>query len=188
MGKQHGKGRLSYEATGDCYEGDWVEGNIEGEGKFTFSNGNVYVGEFKDNCMTQGVMKMSNGDEYAGDFVEDLYDGYSLYKYANGDVYCGDFHKGKRHGDGVLKIKATGQDYAGRFFEGHLIQGQVKSNEGEYTGEFAPLTREYDGRGIMKFKLGDVYDGKWENGLMHGYGRLVYAKLFEEDSDDDELD
>ena len=55
--------------------------------------------------MNSGVLTKANGDEYAGDFVNDLYDGYSLYKYANGDVYCGDFSKGKRQGDGVLKIK-----------------------------------------------------------------------------------
>ena len=108
MGKQHGLGKLIYEATGDTYEGDWVEGNIEGEGKFSFSNGDIFAGEFKDNAMTSGVLSKANGEEYAGDFVEDLFDGYSLYKWPNGDTYCGDFHKGKKHGDGVLKIKAKG--------------------------------------------------------------------------------
>lgn len=52
MGKHHGKGKLSYEVTGDEYDGDWLEGEIEGEGKFTFSNGDVYAGEFKDNMMS----------------------------------------------------------------------------------------------------------------------------------------
>ena len=58
---------------------------------------------------------MANGDEYAGDFVNDLFDGYSLFKFANGDIYCGDFSKGKKNGNGVLKIKKTGLDYAGLF-------------------------------------------------------------------------
>ena len=51
MGKHHGKGKLMYEATGDSYDGDWNENNIEGEGRFTFSNGDIYAGEFKDNMM-----------------------------------------------------------------------------------------------------------------------------------------
>jgi len=38
----------------------------------------------------------------------------------------------------------------------------------------------------MKHTSGDIYDGKWEDGLMHGYGRLVYAKLFDDDSDEEE--
>lgn len=38
----------------------------------------------------------------------------------------------------------------------------------------------------MKFKSGDEYDGKWENGLMHGHGRFVYAKMFADDSEEEE--
>ena len=185
MDRHHGKGKLVYELTGDSYAGDWVDGNIEGEGKFTFSNGDIYAGQFRDNAMTQGVMSKANGDEYAGDFKDDMYTGYSLYNYANGDSYCGDFERGKRHGDGVLKIKSTGANYAGRFEEGELIYGQLKSNEGEYLGQFAPVTRDYSGRGIMKFDSGDVYDGKWEKGLMHGHGTLIYADLFADDEEDD---
>lgn len=70
-GVQHGKGKLSYEATGDSYEGDWLNGNIDGEGTFTFSNGDVFEGHLKDNCMKTGILKKANGDEYAGDFVND---------------------------------------------------------------------------------------------------------------------
>ena len=32
MDKKHGKGKLEYEATGDSYDGEWKEGDIEGEG------------------------------------------------------------------------------------------------------------------------------------------------------------
>ena len=142
-GRHHGIGKLSYEATGDTYEGDWVDGEIEGEGKFNFSNGDVFLGQFKNNQMNSGVLTKANGDEYAGDFVNDLYDGYSLYKYVNGDVYCGDFSQGKKHGDGVLKIKKPDQDFAGRFENDHITHGQVKNDDGEYLGEFAPGTRLY---------------------------------------------
>ena len=136
--------------------------------------------------MNSGVLTKANGDEYAGDFVNDLYDGYSLYKYANGDVYCGDFSKGKRHGDGVLKIKEPDQDFAGRFENGHITHGQVKNDEGEYLGEFAPETRLYEGRGIMKFKSGETYDGEWSNGLMHGHGTFTYVDIFADDSEEEE--
>ena len=37
----------------------------------------------------------------------------------------------------------------------------------------------------MKFNSGDTYDGQWRNGLMHGHGTLVYAQLFEDDSEDE---
>lgn len=38
----------------------------------------------------------------------------------------------------------------------------------------------------MKFKSGDIYDGKWFNGLMHGHGDFIYAKIFEDDSEEEE--
>ena len=91
------------------------------------------------------------------------------------------------NGNGVLKIKATGEDFAGSFENGVLVHGQVICKEGEYLGQFAPdNTRAYQGRGIMKFKSGDVYDGQWYNGLMHGHGTFIYAKIFESDSEDEE--
>lgn len=159
MGKHHGKGKLVYEMTGDSYDGEWVEGEIHGEGRFVFSNGDIFAGEFDNNQMKQGIMNRANGDEYAGDFVNDLFIGYSLYKYANGDIYCGDFLKGKMNGNGVLKIKQSKFDYAGKFENNQLVHGQVMTNEGEFLGEFAPNTRAFHGRGIMKHKSGDVYDG-----------------------------
>ena len=53
-------------------------------------------------------------------------------------------------------------------------------------GEFAPVTRAFEGRGIMKFKTGDIYEGKWENGLMHGHGTLIYGKIFDDESSEEE--
>jgi len=129
---------------------------------------------------------MKNGDEYAGDFLDDLFHGYSLYNYANGDTYCGDFLKGKRNGDGVLKVKSTGQNFAGRFEDDELVGGQVFCQDGEYLGTFAPKTRAFQGHGIMKFKSGDIYDGEWKDGLMHGQGCFVYGKIFADDSEEEE--
>ena len=31
-----------------------------------------------------------------------------------------------------------------------------------------------DGKGVMKFSNGDVYDGDWENGKMNGKGAMLY--------------
>jgi len=143
QGLHHGTGKLVYEATGDSYEGEWTKGEIHGDGRFEFSNGDVFTGKFNLNQMEQGLLKKKNGDEYAGDFKNDLFHGYSLYNYANGDSYCGDYLKGKRHGNGVLRIKSTGENFAGRFEQGELIGGQVYCNEGEYMGEFAPKTRAF---------------------------------------------
>ena len=155
---------------------------------FKFSNGDKFDGEFNKSEMKTGVFTYKNGDEYAGDFKADLFDGYSLMKYTNGDTYCGDFLKGKRNGNGILKIKATGKEFVGEFEDDCLKHGQLIGAEGEYLGQFDrdELGKYfYSGKGLMKFKSGDVYEGMWEKGQMHGYGIYVYAEDFE-DSDDDE--
>ena len=40
---------------------------------------------------------------------------------------------------------------------------------------------------MMKFTSGDVYEGMWEKGQMHGYGIYVYVEDFEgSDSEEEE--
>ena len=52
-------------------------------------------------------------------------------------------------------------------------------------GEFALVTRAYDGQGIMKYATGDIYEGRWKNGIMHGTGRMMYAKIFDDSDEED---
>lgn len=41
-----------------------------------------------------------------------------------------------------------------------------------YDGEFRQ--NENEGRGVLKYKNGDVYNGEWKQGKKHGYGELYY--------------
>ena len=44
---------------------------------------------------------------------------------------------------------------------------------GYYEGDVNSSTMA-DGKGVMKFSSGDVYDGDWENGKMNGKGAMLY--------------
>ena len=46
--KINGQGKYTY-ANGNVYEGDWKEDKMNGRGTLTWTNGNVYVGEWKEN-------------------------------------------------------------------------------------------------------------------------------------------
>ena len=53
--------------------------------------------------------------------------------------------------------------------------GEVDNIEvtGYYEGDVNSSTLA-DGKGVMKFSNGDVYDGDWENGKMNGKGAMLY--------------
>jgi hypothetical protein len=49
----HGKGMLKSEA--GIYSGDFIMHKITGTGRYDFSNGSIYIGEFTDNCFNGQV-------------------------------------------------------------------------------------------------------------------------------------
>lgn len=96
-GKQHGrfdflilgKGKMIY-ADGDSYEGDWIEGNLEGSGSFKCSDGRSYVGGFKNHLqhgtltlifsiVGKGRMIYADGKTYDGDWIQGKYQGYGTF-------------------------------------------------------------------------------------------------------------
>ena len=63
-----------------------------------------------DNC--EGIITSSNGEEYVGEFKDGLPNGQGTYTYANGDKYIGEFKDGIRNGQGTLTLSS------GRILEG----------------------------------------------------------------------
>ena len=68
--------------TEEKYEGEYnEEGQRHGKGTYTFADGAIYEGDFKDGN----------------------YHGKGTYTYASGAIYEGDYKDGKKHGKGVLR-------------------------------------------------------------------------------------
>ena len=101
MGKRHGKeatttlmvvrmsetgstiasrAKAYHYSSGNMYEGDWVDGKIEGVGTLTYTDGDRYVGSWSDGQMH----------------------GTGTYYYASGDIYEGEWRADKRHGGGTV--------------------------------------------------------------------------------------
>ena len=71
----NGKGKLVY-PNGDTYEGDFVNGSLEGEGVFINVNYGVYQGQFSKNVRNgSGSFAFKTGDSYQGDWKNDKRDG-----------------------------------------------------------------------------------------------------------------
>ena len=89
-------------------------------GSYTASNGDKYVGEFKDgNYNGQGTYlyiaeNQFKGDKYVGEFKDGKFNGQGTYTFANGNKYIGEQRNGKRNGQGTFTL-ANGNKYIGEY-------------------------------------------------------------------------
>ena len=71
--RMNGQGKLTYE-NGDVYEGNFVDGVFEGQGVFTSHSGWIYKGEFKNGQPDgEGVLTAQNGKVYTGTFKQGIF-------------------------------------------------------------------------------------------------------------------
>lgn len=188
----NGKGKMVY-ATGDVYEGDFVNGKKKGKGILTYKNGDIYVGEFiSDRKEGQGTLTFKNGAVYVGQFGIDLFYLKGKMKYANGDIYEGDWAIGFREGHGTYTFK-NGDYYIGQWFNDkwngqgkYYAKATNRFQEGMWKDNVfmkAPAVET----GQMTFEGGAKYDGPVEQApaisstttkcisgnCFNGFGKLI---------------
>ena len=74
-----GFGTMKY-ANGQIYVGDWVDGNWEGQGRWTWPDGGFYDGEWKNGKRHgQGTFTWANGSYYEGGWKDGKYNGQGKY-------------------------------------------------------------------------------------------------------------
>lgn len=103
------------------YEGNFVDGQLQGEGKYWSSDGTkTYAGAFKDGKFQgKGTLSMKDGSKYTGDFVNGLFEGKGEYTDGRGGKITGDFKAGQP--SKVTRIPLNGRSY----FEETYQNGQV---------------------------------------------------------------
>lgn len=139
-GVPHGKGKMVFQ-DGSIYEGDWANGQMDGNGvcKYSdgrgeyhgnwkgghphgkgtclFSDGIEYTGSWKQGYMNgQGHCKFGNSEEYKGEWKNNQPEGKGVFTYASGNSYDGQWKKGKREGNGTFKF-SNGDEYSGSFLD-----------------------------------------------------------------------
>ena len=89
---------------GNAIAEECVQGNCKnGQGTYTWSDGQKYVGEFKDDKFNgQGTLTFANGNKYVGEFKDDEREGQGTFTFANGNKYVGEFKDDKREGQGTF--------------------------------------------------------------------------------------
>ena len=109
----NGKGRL-LSINGDFYEGDFVQGKMEGNGIFHSTKyGYNYTGELKNNKFHgKGKLIYDDNTTYEGSFSEGYMNGEGNLLFKNGAYYKGNFEKNKFNGKGKFYFK-NGRKYDG---------------------------------------------------------------------------
>ncbi|KAJ1074503.1 hypothetical protein K5549_001198 [Capra hircus] len=151
-GKKHGRGKLLFK-DGSYYEGDFVDGEITGEGcRHWTLTGNTYTGQFVlGEPQGHGIMKYQAGGHYEGELFRGLREGHGCLVDADGQVYWGSFHDNKRHGQGRMVFR-NGDEY-----EGNWVQDQRQ------------------GHGMLRLADGSTYEGQWHSGVFSGQGSMAHC-------------
>jgi len=180
------------EITAQCTEGNC----IDGKGKKVWSNGKVYIGDFKNGLRDGSGINELNGYKYNGEWKEDLLHGQGKFIFKSGDVYEGELKDGKYNGQGKY-ISKDKEVYEGAWKDGekHGLGKSIYRNGDVYVGEYKDHIRHGQGKYIWKdgdvyegewkddgingqgkfiFKSGNVYEGAWKDGEQHGLGKYIY--------------
>ena len=158
---------------GEFYQGEMASSNYNGKGKFICQN-YEYNGDFIDGEKNgEGTIKFNDGTEYSGKFSNNNFDGYGNMKWNNDLEYKGNFKDNYLEGNGVLFNK-EGEKYEG-YFEKSAFHGKGKYtylNGDEYEGDFVYGIRK--GKGIYRKNNGFIYEGQWDNNIPDGYGKITF--------------
>ncbi|KAF7834099.1 phosphatidylinositol 4-phosphate 5-kinase 1-like [Senna tora] len=147
----HGTGKYLW-SDGCMYEGEWKKGKACGKGRFSWPSGATYEGEFKSGRMDgYGTFIGFDGDMYRGSWVADRKHGFGEKCYANGDVYEGSWRYNLQDGEGRYMWR-NGNEYVGEWKSGAI-----------------------SGKGVLMWANGNRYEGYWENGVPKGKGVFIWS-------------
>ena len=170
-GQKEGQGKIIYK-NGTIYEGSLKQNRHHGFGKLTQLDGEIFIGEWKEGKIHgNGKRYHSNGDKYVGNYVNNIRSGKGHYTFANGDSYEGNWSNGKANGKGKFIFK-NGNVYEGEFKD-NIISGKgtyTIKNGDIYIGNF--INGLICGKGTLLNKNGNKYIGEFKNGKKEGEGSL----------------
>lgn len=163
-GIRQGQGTLTTHS--GVYVGTFLYGEQHGRGCFTWTNGDIYSGNWRRG-MRYGIGLMTDATStYTGNWRRDLRHGLGTCVCTQTGVYEGQWKKGRRHNQGT-QTYANGVQYVGGWCRGEKTgHGTQRWPNGDhYVGFWSSGT--YCGRGMLT--LHDVtYTGEWSDGKRWG--------------------
>ena len=155
----------------------WYE-TKNGEGQIIFNNNITYEGFVKFGILNNEDPEkpckiiLPDGTIYEGTMINNEITGKGKYTFPDGSIYEGSVLNGLRHGYGIFKAN-NGIFYNGEWKnglkngKGKLIQGNMEL-EGEWIDDIL------NGKCRIKWKSGNLFDGKLINNKMNGNGYMIW--------------
>jgi hypothetical protein len=177
-GYRWGYGIYKYKASGDRYEGNFVQSRLEGKGTYYWAIGDRYEGAFENGKIHgQGKSVWDDGREYEGDWVQGQMQGYGTHTWPKSSAarrFTGWFYQGKPKGEGEFETDGLGDNSTilyktknwavaanngfGGAYTGSIEFRFTDGNRDSYEGEWKDLA--LNGSGKALFHNGDIYDGE----------------------------
>ncbi len=166
-GQPHGRGVLRFSSSNENkrerYEGEFVNGQRDGQGVMTWTTGEMYKGNWASNQMKgRGHMREVNGSVYEGEFDNSMRNGQGVTTAADGNVTKGSYQNDELNGQGEI-TQTNGSVQRGRFENGHFVQGRLTTIQGTYkegtwrNGELWEGTYRSASNGVIfKYKEGKI--------------------------------
>jgi hypothetical protein len=154
---------------GDRYEGSFSKGQMNGEGTYTWADGQIFVGQYADGRQHglgkyrneggdefqgswvqgkrhgRGVSVFASGSKFEGEFEDDKQHGRGTYTWADGDKYEGEWDGSDMHGTGIFSF-ASGKVFEGTLFRDRPVQGVLTDVDGlRYRVTYKKGAAEVDG-------------------------------------------
>lgn len=158
------------------YTNTWRKDKKEGPGTICFPNGVIFNGTWEDDRVIEGAYYFSNGDVYVGEWRNETWmrEGWGKCICKNGDIYEGEWLRDLRHGKGRMTYANGKGTYEGSWVKGvRHGHGVLQDCNGVYEGSFD--VDERSGDGIQKDLDGSYYEGGWKHNFRAGPGVYYHA-------------
>ena len=205
-GKRHGRGAFTWIYDGEpttgqpiSFDGEWEDDHIGSSGKMVFANLGIYEGGFSKGVREgQGTFTWDNGDQYFGMWAKDRISGDGILTLADGSLLEGQFNNNLLN-RGTVTYAVDGGIATRNVLNGKLqsavtivyqddttVVGTLKGQEfvGNVTISYASGDSYVgalkngikSGKGTYTWKNGAHYVGEWSNDKMSGTGKYYYEK------------
>ncbi|GAB4856576.1 Phosphatidylinositol 4-phosphate 5-kinase 9 [Ancistrocladus abbreviatus] len=160
---------------GDSYSGTLLGSTPEGSGKYIWSDGCIYEGDWRRGMRHgNGKLQWPSGAAYEGEFSGGYMHGTGTYTWTGHMTYKGRWRLNLKHGLGYQTFAS------GDVFEGSWIQG-TPEGPGKYSWAGGNVYMgnmkggKMSGVGTLTWTKGDMFEGSWLNGMMDGFGVYTWS-------------